>query len=103
MRLVYQYDTLNQLTDVWYGADAANPDDMLSDERHQNYTLDPLGNRLTLDADGTHTSYQPSNGQRLTNPMHRYRHVNGAALEYDDSGNLLTDGANDYGYDLFNR
>ncbi|MCP4397720.1 MAG: hypothetical protein GY801_10525 [bacterium] len=100
---VYQYDTLNQLIEVWYGADDETPDDISDYERHQAYNLDPLGNRLTLNADGTQTDYQPSNGQRLTNPMHRYEQVNGAALEYDDSGNLLTDGANDYGYDLFNR
>ena len=100
---LYQYDSLNQLTEVWTGADAATPDDITDYERHQNYNLDPLGNRLTLDADGAQTGYQPSNGQRLTNPMHRYEQVNGAALEYDDTGNLLSDGTNSYTYDVLNR
>ena len=100
---VYQYDSLNQLTEVWYGADAADPDNLTDYERHQAYDLDPLGNRLTLDADGTQTEYQPSNGQRLTNPMHRYEQVNGATFDYDDTGNLLSDGVNSYAYDLLNR
>jgi YD repeat-containing protein len=100
---VYQYDSLNQLTEVWYGADAETPDTIIGYDRHQAYTLDPLGNRLTLDADGTQTGYLPQNGQQLTNPMNRYEQVNGTALDYDDTGNLLTDSTNEYGYDLFNR
>ena len=100
---LYQYDTQNQLTEVWTGADAADPDDLTDYEQHQAYDLDLLGNRLTLDADGSQTDYQPSNGQRLTNPMQRYEQVNGAALSYDDTGNLLTDGTNSYAYDVLNR
>ncbi len=100
---VYQYDSLNQLTDVWYGADADDPNNLTDYERHQVYNLDPLGNRLTLDADGRQTSYGPSHGQRLSDPMHRYQQVNGAELEYDDIGNLLSDGTNTYAYDMLNR
>ena len=100
---LYQYDSLNQLSEVWTGADAANPEDLTDYEQHQSYDLDPLGNRLLLDADGSQTEYQPSNGQRLTNPMQRYEAVNGAALDYDDNGNLLSDGTNSYTYDVLNR
>ena len=100
---LYQYDSLNQLSEVWTGADAADPEDLTDYEQHQAYDLDPLGNRLTLDADGAQTEYQPSNGQRLSNPMNRYEAVNGAELSYDDIGNLLSEGTSSYGYDVLNR
>jgi hypothetical protein len=33
---------------VWYGADSTDPDNILSYDTQQTYTLDPLGNRLEV-------------------------------------------------------
>jgi RHS repeat-associated protein len=100
---VYQYDALSQLTQVWYGADATDPAAIITYDRLQTYTLDPLGNRLEVQENGTNTTYLPNNGQHLTNPMHRYEQVDGTTLDYDLTGNLLTDGTNTYTYDIFHR
>jgi hypothetical protein len=100
---VYQYDNLYQLTGVWYGADATEPSAITTYDRLQAYTLDPVGNRLEVEDDGTNVSYLPNDGQKLTNPMHRYEQVDGQVLGYDLKGNLLEDGENTYTYDVQNQ
>ena len=100
---MYQYDSLNQLTDVWYGADATDPDAISSYDALHTYTLDPLGNRLTVETNAQSTAYQPNSNGKLTNPMHRYEQVDGQSFDYDETGNLLTDGSHTYTYDILNR
>ena len=104
---VYQYDDLTQLVQVWYGADATTPTAISSYTRHQDYTLDKLGNRLTLtEDDGTTSSteaYGPHDGSQLLNPMNRYETVQSQPLTYDPRGNTLSDGEQVYTYDILNR
>ena len=100
---VYQYDNLYQLTQVWYGADATDPGSITSYDSLQWYDLDSLGNRLEVQNDGVSQSYQPSNGQQLTNPMNRYEQVDGTPFTYDLRGNTLNDQTNSYTYDILNR
>ncbi|MGB0384815.1 MAG: kelch repeat-containing protein [Ardenticatenaceae bacterium] len=100
---VYQYDGLYQLTQVWYGADSTDPDTITTQDVRKNYQLDTLGNRLSLQNNGTTETYSPNDGQRLTNPMNRYEQVDSAPFGYDAKGNLLTDDGNSYTYDYDNR
>lgn len=100
---VYRYDKLYQLTQVWYGADTTEPGGITAYDALHAYTLDPVGNRLEVENDGVSVSYLPNDGQKLTNPMHRYEQVEGQVLGYDLKGNLLEDGKNSYTYDVQNR
>jgi len=100
---VYQYDGLNQLTQVWYGANATAPGAISGYERLQRYQLDDLGNRLEVQNNGLSEVYLPNNGQQLTNIMNRYEQVGASLLGYDAKGNVLNDGVNTYTYDFENR
>lgn len=100
---VYQYDTLYQLTQVWYGADATNPDDITSYTGMAQYDLDALGNRLEVEDNGVIHTYGPHDDQQLTNVMNRYETVDGTVLAYDPRGNTLNDSINTYTYDALNR
>lgn len=100
---VYQYDSLYQLVNVWYGADETTPEAITSAASAQEYGLDLLGNRLFVLDDETETSYGPHDGSQLTNVMNRYESVEGEPLGYDLRGNTLTDGQSVYTYDVLNR
>jgi RHS repeat-associated protein/uncharacterized repeat protein (TIGR01451 family) len=100
---VYAHDGLYQLTDVWYGADATDPQAITTQESKETFSLDRAGNRLETQMDGVGQSYLPNDGTRLTNPMNRYEAVGGAGLAYDPRGNTLSDGVNTYTYDRLNR
>lgn len=106
---VYQYDTLYQLTQAWYGADATTPGSITAYDDLQTYTLDTVGNRLEVafdDGSSTTTqTYGPNNSAQLTDSMNQYQEVDGNSLSYDPRGNTLADGVttNSYGYDVLNR
>ena len=100
---VYAYDSLYQLSDVWYGADATAVGSITSYDRQQGFNMDRNGNRLSVSEDGVAETYAPHNGTQLSNNMNRYEQVGGSTLSYDEQGNLLTDGSNNYTYDLLNR
>ncbi len=100
---VYDYNSLGQLSAVWYGANAATPEDITSSTKQQHYTLDPVGNRLSVQDGAATTAYAPSDGQQLTDPLNRYTAVGGNALSTDGRGNVLNDGRTTYTYDLLNR
>lgn len=100
---VYQYDKLYQVSQLWYGADAISPNDITSQEQRQVYEFDEMGNRLQVQNDGVSQSYLPNDGQQLTNPMNRYQQVDRVTFSYDLRGNTLSDGNNNYGYDILNR
>ena len=106
---VYAYDTLYQLTQTWYDADAVTPATLTTFSDQQTYTLDNLGNRLAVDFDDgtsvTTQDYGLHNSDQLLNEMNRYDVVDGSSLSYDLRGNTLADGAtlNSYGYDVLNR
>jgi hypothetical protein len=89
---VYQYDDLYQLTGVWYSANATETQSISSYAYRQVYTLDVLGNRLEVESAGASESYQPNDGQQLTDPMNRYAQVAAAALSYDARGNPVCAG-----------
>jgi YD repeat-containing protein len=87
----YQYDGLYRLTEASY-----------STGELFRYDYDPVGNReamtVTTPLSGTGvTTYTYDAANRLT-------YVGGAALTWDDNGNLLEDHeATDYAYDTANR
>jgi RHS repeat-associated protein len=85
----YIYDPLNRLTE-------ANYDN--GDYYHYNY--DAAGNRETqatfLSGLLTNTTYDYDNANRLID-------VNGVTYAWDNNGNLLSDGVNNYTYDSANR
>jgi RHS repeat-associated protein len=100
---VYAYDSQYQLTQVWYGADATDPAAITTYDHLQVYDLDTVGNRLAVQDGGASVAYLPNDGQKLTNPMHRYEQVDGQTLTYDLKGNLTDGGTNTYTYDVLNR
>jgi RHS repeat-associated protein/uncharacterized repeat protein (TIGR01451 family) len=96
---VYVYDGSGQLTQVYYGADARDPAAVTAQERTTVYSVDALRNRVRVDDSAAGpTTYGPNDGVRLTDPMHRYRQVDGTALTYDGRGNLTSDGTHTYTY-----
>jgi RHS repeat-associated protein len=101
---VRTYDGLYQVTEAWYGANGTTPANITTAVRQQTYTLDGLGNRLAVQEEGdTAVNYTPNNGRQLLNPMNRYEQIAGQSLSYDQRGNTLNDGEQNYGYDLLNR
>jgi RHS repeat-associated protein len=100
---VFEYDGLDQLTRVWYGADAIEPATITTRDSVADYNLDLVYNRLRVSVDGAGENYLPNNGLRLTNSMNRYEQVGARALSYDPKGNLLSDVTNTYTYDDENR
>ncbi len=59
------------MTQVWYGADSADPGSITTYDRLQTYDLDLAGNRLAVQNDGASEVYLPNDGQRLTDAMNR--------------------------------
>ena len=100
---VYEYDGLDQLIRVWYGANAASPTAITSYNRFQEYILDAVGNRTEVRNDGVRQVYLPNDKHRLTNSMNRYEQIDSILFTYDAKGNLLSDGTNTYTYDYDNR
>ena len=95
---VYGYDALNRLTSfkqglITSGTEIPNP------LKQIQYNLDALGNRTTMTINGVATQYS-------TNNMNAYATIMGGQsmnLQYDDNGNLTSDGTHTYQYNYNNR
>jgi RHS repeat-associated protein len=67
-----------------------------SSGEYYHYTYDPVGNRQSLTTHEDVVNYQYDDANRLTS-------VNGQTYNWDDNGNLLSDGTHTYTYDHANR
>ena len=95
----FVYDALNRLID--YKAGVINEDNTVSNPIEQiAYSLDGLGNRITMVTNGMTTTY-------VTNAMNAYSSTISNGMDrlfsYDVKGNLSEDGVHNYGYDCHNR
>ena len=84
----YKYDDKHQIDEADYSEGYAHPDN--------NFDYDPSGNRTTVTGAVGVTSY-------ATNNLNQYSTVNAKPLAYDQTGNLVKDGARTYRYDAANR
>lgn len=82
----YAYDTIDRLKAVNY--DSGN--------RHVDYVLDPVGNRISMSDDGNVTGY-------TVNALNQYTSVGGVAHTYDGNGSLASNGTSSFAYDRYNR
>ena len=81
----YTYDDIYQVTkEVYPGSKTVN------------YNFDSLGNRQTVNNNGTTTDY-------TANVMNQYITVNSQAVSYDTNGNTASYGADSYVYDSENQ
>lgn len=95
---VYGYDALNRLTsfkqgEITTGVEIPNP------LKQVQYCMDALGNRTTVNTNGVETQYAADN-------MNAYTSVTGGqnmSLQYDNNGNLTSDGVHTYQYNYNNR
>lgn len=95
---VYGYDALNRLTsfkqgEITTGVEIPNP------LKQVQYNLDALGNRTTVTTNGVATNYTANN-------MNAYTAITGGEnmnLQYDDNGNMTSDGTHTYQYNYNNR
>lgn len=95
---VYGYDALNRLTsfkqgEITTGMEIPNP------LKQVQYNMDALGNRTTVTTNGMVTHYTANN-------MNAYTAIAGGEnmnLQYDDNGNLTSDGTHTYQYNYNNR
>lgn len=92
---VYGYDALNRLTsfkqgEITTGVEIPNP------LKQVQYSLDALGNRTSMTVNGVTTNYTANN-------MNAYTAVTGMTLQYDDNGNMTSDGTHTYQYNYNNR
>ncbi|MCW5844574.1 MAG: right-handed parallel beta-helix repeat-containing protein, partial [Caldilinea sp.] len=100
---VYLYDGLEQLIQVWYGANATDPAAISSYAKLQSYKLDALGNRLEVVNDGVKEVYLPNDGQQNMDSRNLYSQIGARSIAYDLKGNMLGDGIVQYVYDYENR
>ena len=98
----YQYDNLNRLTQFIVGTPDNNGTHPLQNtiSEIENYSYDPLGNRIS-----SRTTEQSSNNtiSYTANAVNGYTAVGSQALQYDNNGNLVSDGVHTYQYDYANR
>ncbi len=95
---VYGYDALNRLVsfkqgEISTGVEIPNP------LKQVQYAMDALGNRTTVTTSGVATQYTADN-------MNAYTALAGGqniSLQYDDNGNLTSDGTHTYQYNYYNR
>ena len=95
---VYGYDALNRLTnfkqgEITTGVEIPNP------LKQVQYGLDALGNRTTITINGEETQYTADN-------MNAYSAITGAqnmTPQYDNNGNMTSDGTHTYQYNYNNR
>jgi RHS repeat-associated protein len=92
---IYGYDALHRLTSFKRGQ--VNNSGIIPNPLKQvQYTLDALGNRISVTSNGTTTSYSHNN-------MNTYTNVGGQTILYDNNGNMLGDGNHTYQYNYRNR
>jgi len=106
---VYRYDGIYQVTGVKFGVPSAdiNPtkafaDYLTWDNKHE-WTIDPVGNRKTMDRDAVVEQYNHVGGTYQPDPMNEYYNVGGVAKTQDNNGNLTNDGTQTYVYDYRNE
>lgn len=95
---VYGYDALNRLTsfkqgEITTGVEIPNP------LKQVQYAMDALGNRTTVTTNGVATQYTANN-------MNAYTAISGGqnmTPQYDDNGNMTSDGTHTYQYNYNNR
>lgn len=95
---VYDYDALNRLTsfkqgEITSGVEIPNP------LKHVQYNMDALGNRTTVTTNGVVSTYTANN-------MNAYTNITGGEnrnFQYDNNGNMLSDGTHTYQYNYNNR
>ncbi len=95
---VYGYDALNRLTsfkqgEITTGVEIPNP------LKQVQYAMDALGNRTTVTTNGVATQYTANN-------MNAYTAISGGqnmSPQYDDNGNMTSDGIHTYQYNYNNR
>lgn len=106
---VYRYDSAYRLTKGWFNASSSDiqaiktaiagnqpipaPANATSSTQ---YTLDGLGNRQTVDRNGTPEAY-------VSNALNEYDVVGGVPQLHDQNGNLTDDGTLLYAYDYEDR
>ncbi len=93
----YVYDNINRLIDFKRGT--LNGLTLSAQVNHSEYTLDGLGNRLQIKADGNTTNYSVNNINAYSSIQSA---VNITPL-YDANGNNTFDGTNNYNYDSENN
>jgi len=81
----YTYDALNRLTQAAY-----------SDGDTVGYAYDPMGNRTSMTANGTTTTYTYDAADRLLSAAD-------TTFTWDNNGNMLSKGSITYTYDYANR
>lgn len=94
----YTYDVLNRLASfkqgqITTGVEIPNP------LKQVQYNLDALGNRTTMTVNGVTTNYTANN-------MNAYTAITGGTNmtpQYDDNGNMTSDGIHTYQYNYNNR
>ena len=87
----YYYDNEDQLVEWKYGTIGGN-----DTVHHQVFNYDKLGNRITLFQDGILIPY-------VSNALNQYTSVNGATQLFDNNGNQVASGSNNYSYNTFNQ
>ena len=90
----YAYDPINRLASFRHGV-ADNTRAIPNPLKQIQYTLDALGNRTTTTTNGSTTAYTHNN-------MNAYTTVGGSAMQYDNNGNLTSDGNRTYQYNYRN-
>lgn len=95
---VYGYDALNRLTSFKQG-EISTGVEMPNPLKQVQYAMDALGNRTTVTTNGVETHYTANN-------MNAYTAITGGEnmnLQYDDNGNMTSDGTHTYQYNYNNR
>jgi RHS repeat-associated protein len=92
----YSYDDASQLTSIAYALGASSVGDL-------NYSYDRAGRRTAVTGSLARTELPGPTSSTAYDAANRLTEWNGAALSYDDNGNLLSDGARTYIWDARNR
>ncbi|PCJ53829.1 MAG: hypothetical protein COA79_22450 [Planctomycetota bacterium] len=90
---VYNYDTTYKVTGYKQGVLNGAEDDVPTVDFYQDWTQDTLGNWSSFDNDGTVDNRSHDSMNQITS----------TGFTHDDTGNMTSDGSNDYEYDAFNR
>ncbi|MBK7433114.1 MAG: RHS repeat-associated core domain-containing protein [Chitinophagaceae bacterium] len=88
------YDAAYRLSEYKRGQIGSTPD------LHQLYGYDALGNRTSLNSNGTNTTYTANNLNQLTNSSNINQTIN---YTFDNNGNLTYDGTYHKAYDAEGR
>jgi YD repeat-containing protein len=93
----YVYDKNNRL--IIYKKGLLENDSILTPHKKTTWSYDPVGNRSMVTQDSSTSNYSINN-------MNQYTSISTEeflSLNYDQRGNLISDGINTYEYDLENR